>query len=237
MPDRDVSTNPGAVIPSPVDERPVCMQILGLLPPYSLDDIHKAYKAQAGAAHPDKGGSPEQFFKIQEAYEQAQEYLKFRQGRRQWMANLVEPYVKQQEVVEQIRRRHGDVEIERIDWMQHSFGDFALLTERLRRIEFRDMANTDEFLNFLVGYNEDLRYLNELDLAGSDLTDGGLSTIVRFQSLRRLNLARTRITARGLVVIGTLPDLAWINLSGISLNWWDRRSLRRWIPRAELIFQ
>lgn len=219
------------------EQRPEYMQILGLLPPYSLDDIHKAYKARAAAAHPDKGGSPEEFVKIQEAYDRAQKHMEFRQGRRQWMANLVEPYAKQQEVVDEVRQRRGDVEIEKIDWMQHSFGDFATLTERLRRIDLRETADADEFLKFLSGYHQHLRFLDEIDLAGSDVTDTGLAHIGTIKTLKRLNLARTRITAGGLTVIGKLPDLIWINLTGLSFNWLDRRSIRKHINKAEIVFK
>ena len=231
-----ITSEEGTADPVADEQRPVYMQILGLLPPYSLEDIHKAYKAHAASAHPDRGGVPEDFIKIQQAYDQAQQHMQFRQGRRAWMANLVEPYVKQQEIVEQVRQRNGDVQIEKIDWMQHSYGDFAALTERLRSIALRDMAKADEFLKILVSYNESLRFLDELILSGSDLSDVGLSSIVKIQSMKRLNLSGTRITASGLAVVGQLPDLAWINLAGLFLNWWDRRSLRRRIPQVEVVF-
>jgi hypothetical protein len=212
------------------------MALLGILPPYFPEDVHKAYKARALTAHPDRGGSPEEFIKLQEAYDQAQEYVRFRQGRRDWMANLVEPYVKQQEVVEAVQKRHGDVQIEKIDWMQHSFGDFATLTERLRGISLRGAADVDEFLTFLVGYNEHLRYLDELDLAGSGATDAGLTKIVQLQSLKRLNIANTRITADGLAAISELPDLEWLNLAGLSVSWWGRRALRSRLADVEIAF-
>lgn len=219
------------------EQRPEYMQILGLLPPYSLDDIHKAYKARAAAAHPDKGGSRDEFLKIQEAYDRAKKHMEFRQGRREWMANLVEPYAKQQEVVDEVRQRQGDVEIEKIDWMQHSFGDFATLTDRLRRIDLRKTADADGFLKFLVGYQQHLRFLDELDLAGSDVTDAGLMHIVKVKTLKRLNLAKTRITISGLEDIGQLSELTWINLAGLSFNWLDRRRIRKHIPHAEVVFK
>ena len=81
-----------------------------------------------------------------------------------------------------------------------------------------------------------LRFLDELDLAGSDLTDAGLVSVVKIQSLKRLNLAGTRVTAGGLAAVQQLPDLAWINLAGLSLNWWQRRRLRRRMSQAELVF-
>jgi len=44
-------------------------QVLGLLPNATKDDIRKAYKKLALKHHPDKGGSPEEFKKITDAYE------------------------------------------------------------------------------------------------------------------------------------------------------------------------
>lgn len=43
--------------------------ILGVLPNASKDEIRKAYKKLALKHHPDKGGSPEEFKKITDAYE------------------------------------------------------------------------------------------------------------------------------------------------------------------------
>ncbi len=219
------------------ERRPDYMHVLGLLPPYSLEDIHKAYRVLAAAAHPDKGGSAEEFVKIQDAYHKAQQHVQFCKGRREWMASLVEPYAKQQVVVAEIHRRHGHVEIEKIDWMQHSFGDFATLADRLRRIDLHDSADADEFLKFLTEHHECLRFLDEIDLAGSDVTDAGLVHIAQIHSLKRLNVSRTRITAIGLTAIGELPELVSIDLAGIRFNWWDRRAIRNKLPRAKVVFK
>lgn len=43
--------------------------VLGLTPDASTDDIKKAYRKLAREHHPDKGGDPEKFRKVQEAYE------------------------------------------------------------------------------------------------------------------------------------------------------------------------
>src|SRR6516162_6335680 len=57
--------------------RPACMATLGLLPPYSRDDVEAAYRSQVWTAHPDRGGSVADFVKLQKAYEQAMEYVRF----------------------------------------------------------------------------------------------------------------------------------------------------------------
>ena len=84
---------------SPGDSRPEFLVILGLLPPCSEEDVQRAYRARVAKLHPDHGGSQAEFIQLQEAYEQAQEYARFQEGRRQWLANQVEPYVAQQAIV------------------------------------------------------------------------------------------------------------------------------------------
>ena len=65
--------------------RPEFAVTLGLLPPYTVDDVKRAYLDKVKDAHPDRGGDRAEFDRIQHAYEQANEYLRFRADRRQWM--------------------------------------------------------------------------------------------------------------------------------------------------------
>ena len=50
---------------------PDFLALLGLAPPYSIDDVKEAYRAKVKTAHPDVGGSTAEFTQIQEAYERA----------------------------------------------------------------------------------------------------------------------------------------------------------------------
>lgn len=215
--------------------RPEYMVLLGLLPPYTADDVHKAYKAKALRAHPDRGGSKEDFVKLQEAYEQAQEYVRFGEGRRQWLANQVEPYLRQQEIVQEVESRGGTVQVEKVEWMQRSFGDFATLTERLRAIILRDSADGDEFLKFLGSHAQHLRFLSRLDLRGSGITDTGLIQLRHLRGLHRLNLSRTKVSVRGLSVIRALPDLEWLNVAETGIGWFGRWRLGRIHPQVEVV--
>ncbi len=227
----------GAGGPDAAEEfvRPDFMVQLGLLPPYAAEDVHKAYKACALKAHPDRGGSKEEFVKLQEAYGQAQEYVKFSEGRRHWLANQVEPYLRQQEVIQEVENRRGTVHVEKVDWMQRSFGDFATLTERLREIELCDSPDGDDFLKFLAGQGEQLRFLTRLNLSGSRVTDAGLIQLRHFRGLQRLNLARTSISKTGLAVLKALPDLEWLNVGGTAVGWFGRWSLGRRFPQIEIV--
>jgi len=219
------------------DGRPECMTVLGLLPPYTLDDVHKAYKARALTVHPDRGGSQAAFLALQEAYEQAQGYVTFRAGRQQWLAAQVEPYLKQQEIAAAAEQFGGRATIESIDWMNQSFGDFAVLAERLKAIELRDYPDGDQFLEYLAANGKLLRFLRDLDLAGSAVSDAGLKFLVELVELRRVNLARTRVTEAGLGFLDALPELKEINVAGTAVGWWARRRLRKRLPGVEIVAQ
>ena len=57
------------------------MVTLGLLPPYSAEDIKAAYFEKARAAHPDLGGTAQDFIRLQDAYQKAVEYAGLRASR------------------------------------------------------------------------------------------------------------------------------------------------------------
>jgi hypothetical protein len=220
---------------SPPDERPEFMVYLGLLPPYSLEDLHKAYKARALAVHPDRGGSTADFLALQENYSRAQEYVRFQEGRRNWLSAQVEPYLRQQEIIAEVERRGGRVEIESLDWMERSFGDFATLAERLRGIKLHDCRDGDEFLTYLADNAGHLKYLSGLDLAGSAVTDAGLASLLELRSLARIDLAGTRITGHGLKQLAALKSLEWLNVTRISIGLWTRWQLRWLLRDVEIV--
>lgn len=219
---------------STVDARPDFLVILGLLPPCSAEDVHRAYKARAATLHPDHGGSPADFLRLQDAYGQAQEYVQFQEGRQKWLASQVEPYVAQQAIVSEVERRKGKVEIEHLAWMQRSFGDFAVLAERLRGIVLRDCAEADEFLRYLAEQAPHLRHLRDIDLAQSLVSDAGIESLGELRGLERINLEGTLVTEAGLIELAALPALKWINLGDTPLRWWTRWQLGRKHPRLTL---
>jgi hypothetical protein len=212
------------------------MIALGLLPPYSVEDVHKAYKAKALVAHPDRGGATADFLKLQEAHDRALEYVKFQEGRRNWLATQVEPYLKQQELISQIEARGGKVELDSIDWVERSFGDFAVLVERLRTIVLHNCADGDAVLSHLAGHTDQLGYIRTLDLAGSGVTDAGLRSLQALPGLERLDLSRTRVTAAGLKSLSALRHLRWLGLAGTSLSWWSRWRLQQRLRGVEVVF-
>jgi hypothetical protein len=239
------------MIKTPIREdqgRPEFMATLGLLPPYTLGDVKAAYRVKAMETHPDRGGAKDDFVKVHEAYKKAMEFVQISGDRRGWIANQVEFHLRQQEVVAEVQRLGGQTEFEEVDWLRQHVGDFAQLADRLRVIRLQNTAADDGFLSFLAGQPPRTPYLMELYLPGTRITDKGLSALRGLDSLRRLDLSHTKVTDRGLrEVVGELPSLEWIGVSGSRVGWlarWrlrsllrgreaERRRLRLMIPPAE----
>jgi hypothetical protein len=208
-------------------ERPEFAVTLGLLPPYTPEDVKRAYLAKVKDAHPDRGGDRAAFDRVQQAYQQAGEYLKFRSDRRQWIAARMDDYVAVATLLERLRSLGADVETITLDWLERSFGEFADLTESIVGIRLNDSAAASEVIDALVNDQAILSGLQQLDLAGSPVTDALALELRVFQGLTHLDLSRTPITERALTLVDWLPRLRTLNIDGTSIGWWARRRLRR----------
>jgi hypothetical protein len=60
--------------------------------------------------------------------------------------------------------------------------------------------------------------IQSLDLAGTKVTDGGLSVVARMRHLTRLRLERTAISDAGLKSLAGLPELEYLNLYGTKVT-------------------
>jgi hypothetical protein len=212
------------------------MVVLGLLPPYTLDDVKACYRDKVMKAHPDRGGSAEEFNRLKEAYEQATRYMDMRRDLRGWIAARVEPHLLQQEIAEEVARRGGTVSFERFDWLHKTFGEgFALLEEKLRRIELHGSEGGDAFLTYLASKPLGVRHLQELDLSDSPVTDDSVGFLANLP-LRRLNVARTALTWGGVWdVLTAVPALHWIDVSGLGFSFLFRLRLRWAFPRVQFV--
>ncbi|MAE47320.1 MAG: hypothetical protein CMJ86_10565 [Planctomycetes bacterium] len=76
-------------------------------------------------------------------------------------------------------------------------------------------AAGDGQLEDLEGLEPSLVWLN---LSGTGVTDVGLAKLSRFTQLRRLNLARTQISAKGLAHLADLKELVVLNLYGSTVG-------------------
>ena len=161
--------------PSSDSDLPACLAVLGLRPPLTLEDVKQCYLAKAFTMHPDRGGNPEEFVRLKQAFEEANEYVKFRAGKLEWLASKIDAYAQQQEVVTAAIERGGEAEMEETDWLRKSFGeDFGHVADKLVSLRLRGPAADDTFA-ILLGFRADsLKDLATLDLVGGAITDEGL---------------------------------------------------------------
>ena len=119
--------------PSSRDEQSIeFLAILGLRPPVSVEDVKQAYLDKVKTAHPDRGGDPQGFIRLHEAFELATEYARFKAGRMKWLSGWVEQYAEQQAIVDEIKALGGDVEVDSVESLGQTIGsDFATVMDRL----------------------------------------------------------------------------------------------------------
>ena len=213
------------------DERPEFMAILGLGPPYAIEDVKQAYLEKAKRAHPDRGGTTAEFNKIHQAFEQAQVFLEFRGDRRGWIASHMERYVAQERAIERLHVFGAVANTRTHEWLQNSFGDFAQLTETIAIIRAVDVPNGDALVGTMVEEYKNLRELRELELPGARLSDEAVLSLGVFSMLKRLDLSRTPITSGALAVVDQLEALEEFNIEGTSIGWWPRTRLQAKLRR------
>jgi hypothetical protein len=214
-----------------LSDRPEFATTLGLLPPYTMDDVKRAYREKVKDAHPDRGGDRDSFDRIQRAYEEAGAYLKFRADRRLWIAARMDEYLGVVSLIERLTALGAKVDSSTLDWVKRSFGDFANLTESIAGIRLTDSQNAAELVDLMIQELSSLPGLKRLSLAGSNV-DNLLALELRvFKSLAELDLSRTPITDRALTVVEFLPDLVKLNIEGTSVGWWARHKVERLLRR------
>lgn len=195
------------------------LEVLGLAPPVTLEDVKQAYLEKVKTAHPDKGGTAEVFQKLQHAFEQATQYANFRVDRMKWLGVQVERYAAQQSVIKHVESLGGQVEVLAIEWMKKSFGeDFSQLMDRVTGITLQGQAITDATLEHLVREQPVLQSLQSIDIANSQISDTGALMLRVFQELRRIDLTGTSVTNEALHLADWLPELRWLGVRGTNVS-------------------
>jgi hypothetical protein len=208
-------------------DRPQFAVTLGLLPPYTLEDVKRAYMDKVKDAHPDHGGDRHEFERIQTAFESAQEYLRFRSDRRKWIAARMDEYLAILALNERLHELGAEVETVMLDWVRRSFGDFADLTESIVGIRFKDSTKVGELVEMLVREQACLAGLKRLDLSGCPVTDHIAWQLRPLKSLTELDLSRTSITWRALSLVDFLPALSSFNVAGAPVGFLSRLKLQQ----------
>ncbi len=139
------------------------------------EDVKQAYLAKARTAHPDQGGSVEKFKELQEAFEQATEYARFKAGRMQWLSRWVEQYAEQEQLIEEIKTLGGTVDVKSSDPLTRSIGpDFAVVLDKVEGIRLSGAKIDDHTVLRLVELRRMLAGLRKLALVDTSITDAGL---------------------------------------------------------------
>lgn len=224
-PPRDSSPTP--------PHHPECLTVLGLLPPVTAEDVKQAYLAKAMTMHPDRGGDPAKFVLLQKAFEEANEFVRFKAGKLEWLAAKIDAYALQQDVVSEVIDRGGEVEMEEADWLRKSFGeDFGHVADKLVSVRVRGPAADDVFA-ILLGFRADsLKDLKVLDLAGGRLTDEGLLQLKGLTNLRSLDLRGTAVGKLAAEVPSWFEHLEFLGLPAGAVGLFSRMTMPRRIKLA-----
>jgi hypothetical protein len=209
------------------DRRPECMATLGLSPPYTLEDVKAAYYSKARRLHPDHGGSAENFRQLHNAFEQAQEYVAYCGDRRGWIASKMDGYVSLLAAVERVEALGASTISTNSTWLENSIGDFAQLTETVSGVRLVDSPNGDELVQVLLEELPVLKSVTTIEMPGCRVSDNAVLQLVAYRGLRRLDLSRTPVTARTLVIVDALPHLTFLALEGSAVGLWARRRTER----------
>jgi len=214
--------------PQPASQRPECLEVLGLLPPVTLEDVKQAYLVRAREAHPDRGGSQEQFVRVQRAFDEANEFVKFKANKLEWLASKIDAYAEQQEVVTETIERGGSAEMEETDWLRKSFGDdFGHVADKLVTVRLQNERADDVFCILLGFRAASLKDLAVLDLAGGSLTDEGLLQLKSLTSLKHLDLRGTQVGKVAAEIPGWFEQLEFLGLPKGSLGMFARMAMPR----------
>ncbi|OUT65481.1 MAG: hypothetical protein CBB70_11295 [Planctomycetaceae bacterium TMED10] len=204
-------------------DRPEYMEILGLSPPYALEDVKKAYLDRVMQVHPDHGGSREEFARLQEAFDRASKHLEIRVDRREWIAEQVDSYVVMQDVVEVLNLLGAEVTTNALDWLEQSFGEFAQLTETILAVRLENSDDGDAMIEALVKNPAIMIGLTRVELPGCRVSDASVIKLAKIKNLQQLDLSRTPVTKACLELIDLLPDLRELRFEKTKIGWWHQK--------------
>lgn len=216
-------------------QRPAYMEVLRLLPPYTVADVSSAYKELAKRLHPDAGGDAEDFKALRAAYEQALDHARFQESRRAWLGDRIERYQQRQELVSRIEAAGGACTLQPADSYLYEYGeDFAEILRKLSSVRMTGGDVSDSALAWLQDENPALPEIRLLDLGGSQVTDSGLERIAALPGLRCADLRQSRVSAEAFDHLSSLPELEWVHVGGTQVGALARRRLRRRFPRLTI---
>jgi hypothetical protein len=209
-------------------ERLEFLAVLGLAPPVTEEDVKQAYLVKARTAHPDQGGNVEDFKRLQEAFEEATEYARFKSSRMQWLSRWVEQYAEQDKLIERVKAWGGTVAVQSSDPLGRSIGpDFAVVLDKVTGITLQGTQIDDAIIEELVAEKRMLAGLRKLALLDTAISEVGLLKVRQLDNLRELDLSGTEVDPTALEpVLRDLRSLETINLDRTGIGWPARVKLR-----------
>src|SRR5688572_19861985 len=113
-------------------QRPSFMELLHLLPPYTVQDVVQSYKERTQQIGAEDESDPQAVQKLQSAYERALDHARFQESRRQWLGGRIEVFQERQRLVAEIEAAGGTVALQSPDSYLYEYGsDFAEVLRKL----------------------------------------------------------------------------------------------------------
>ncbi len=217
------------------DGRPDFLVKLGVLLPCTPEDVKQAYLAKVRSAHPDVGGTQEDFLAIQQAFDRATEYAHFIAGRRKWLGAQVERYIAQEDALSYVRSSGGRVLYDHKEWLSREIGeDFAQVLDTVSGLLWTGPTVNDEHLDWLGGQREVFSMLRVLDLSDSRISDVGAESLAAFTSLEKLILRNTPVTHQSLKLMESLSNLNELDVRDTKIGAVRLYFVRRSYPDVEI---
>lgn len=209
-----------------LENRPEFMKVLGLLPPYAVEDVDTAYSEKLDRLQQEGTSGELARTALKAAYDSALDFARFRESRRGWMGDHIARYTARQAVTDQILESGGRFILQDASRYLWLYGpDFAEIMRQLVFVELTGPGITDASLAALsdeqVGYE-----IVVLTLRDSAISDAGIADISHLQRLRCLDLGNTPITGKSFRTLCSFPHLEWIQLHGTGIGFWTRHRLR-----------
>ena len=147
---------------------------LGVGLPCTPQDVEQAYLEKVKQAHPDRGGTQEDFLELQDAYGRRRNSPSFRLVAAAGSAIRSSAAALQQEFIGEITVRGGQVEVRQLDWLAGEIGeDFAQVMETIDSVSLVGPKFDDASIVALAKRQDILGQIHGLNLSGSRVTDTG----------------------------------------------------------------
>jgi hypothetical protein len=216
-------------------QRPKYMEVLRLLPPYTVADVTRAFEERVQEARASAGGDAGTIESLQAARDQALDHARFQESRRTWLGARVELFQQRQDLISQIETAGGVCALQPPDAYVYEYGeDFAWVLCKLISVSLTGPHVSDASLVWLRAANPALAEIRFLDLSSSRISDQSLQPMAVLSGLRCANLRDTSISAKGLDALSSLKELEWLHLGGTSVGALARRRIRKSNPRLTI---